>query len=35
LGQVGAALLNMLELVNSCNIQLDMMQAVGGDVSQL
>lgn len=32
---VGAALLNMLELVNSCNIQLDMMQAVGGDVSQL
>ena len=32
---VGEALLNMLELVNCCNSQLDMMQAVGGDVSSL
>ena len=32
---VGAALLNMLELVNACNIQLQMMQAVGGQVEQL
>ena len=32
---VGACLLNMLELVNACNIQLDMMQAVGGDIEKL
>ena len=32
---VGAALLNTLELINACNIQLDMMQALGGNIDQL